>query len=144
MTQRSARTKRSSSRMMKSKASRRGRSIVVADDELGFRELFRFTFEPLGFEVVTAADGIEALDVVRERAFDLVILDVHMPRMGGPEAFAQVRQIRPDQRILIVSSSSDPTNSFERAVLQAGAADCLFKPMDLDELIAAVEKALAG
>lgn len=118
------------------------RSILVADDEPGFRDLFRFTFEPLGFEVFTVADGVEALAAVEQRAFDLVVLDVHMPRMGGPEAFARLRETRPDQRILVISSSSDPARSFETAAVTAGAADCLFKPMDLDELIAAVEKAL--
>lgn len=118
-------------------------SILVADDEPGFRDLFRFTFEPLGFEVVTVANGVEAVDAAAQRAFDLVVLDVHMPKMGGPEVFERLRQINPAQRILVISSSSDPSRAFETAAATEGSADCLFKPMDLDELIAAVERALA-
>ncbi|OGQ89254.1 MAG: hypothetical protein A2289_07830 [Deltaproteobacteria bacterium RIFOXYA12_FULL_58_15] len=118
------------------------KSILLADDEQGFRDLFHFIFEPLGYEVVTVRDGQEALDAVRGRHFDLVILDVHMPRMGGPEALSALREIRPDQRIIIVSSRFDPTASFEIEAVRTGVSDCLFKPMEIDELIAAVEKAL--
>ena len=117
-------------------------SILLADDEQGFRDLFHFIFEPLGYEVVTVEDGKQALDAIQGRPFDLVVLGVHMPRMGGPEALAALREIRPDQRVIIVSSRFDPTASFEIEAVRSGVADCLFKPMEIDELIAAVEKAL--
>jgi CheY-like chemotaxis protein len=109
--------------------------ILVVDDEVGFRDLYRYTLEPLGFEVVTANDGLDAVDLVAQEPFDLVILDVHMPRMRGPEALEKIRQLRPRQKVVIVSSSSDPTYAFENAARKKGALTCLFKPIDIDELI---------
>jgi CheY-like chemotaxis protein len=119
-----------------------GKSILVADDEQGIRDLLRFTLEPLGFEVSTAADGVEALEAVAARSFDLVLLDVHMPRLSGPEVLAKIRALRPTQRVLVVSSSSDASLSFEQRVAEYGASACLFKPVELDELLGSIERAL--
>ncbi|MBI2375501.1 MAG: response regulator [Deltaproteobacteria bacterium] len=120
----------------------RGR-ILVADDELGFRDLFRFTLEPLGYEIVAVADGLEALEQLQKRTFELVVLDVHMPRMGGPEALARIRAVRPRQRVIILSSSSDASRAFEDQAAAFGASACLFKPVELEELIGAIERAVA-
>jgi CheY-like chemotaxis protein len=119
-----------------------GKSILVADDEQGIRDLLRFTLEPLGFEVITAADGWEALEAVRERSFDLVLLDVHMPRLTGPEVLEKIRELRPAQKVLVVSSSSDASLAFEQRVAEYGATACLFKPVELDELLGSIERAL--
>ncbi|WP_224243368.1 response regulator [Hyalangium gracile] len=121
-----------------------GKSILVADDEQGIRDLFQFTMEPLGLEVVTASDGWEALQAVQARSFDLIILDVHMPRLSGPEVLEKIRELRPHQKVLVVSSSSDASHSFEQRVTEFGAAACLFKPVELDELIRTIERALSG
>ena len=117
-------------------------SILIADDEQGFRDLFPFTLEPLGYEVVVAADGQEALDQVRRRSFDLVVLDVHMPRMDGLATLTRIRELRPAQRVVIMSSSSDPDQTFESRATEAGATSCLFKPVELDEIVRAIEQAL--
>jgi CheY-like chemotaxis protein len=119
-----------------------GKSILVADDEQGIRDLLRYTLEPLGFEVSTVSDGVEALQAVEARSFDLVLLDVHMPRLSGPEVLAKIREIRPAQKVLVVSSSSDASLSFEQRVAEYGATSCLFKPVELDELLGSIERAL--
>jgi CheY-like chemotaxis protein len=119
-------------------------SVLVADDEQGIRDLLRYTLEPLGFEVTTVCDGQEALEAAQARSFDLVILDVHMPRLSGPEVLAKLRQLRPAQRVLVVSSSSDASHSFETRAAEFGAAACLFKPVDIDELIGTIQQTLSG
>lgn len=120
------------------------RSILIADDNLGFRDLFCFTFAPLGYEIVAVEDGLEALETIRERAFDLVVLDVHMPRMGGPEALARIRELRPDQRVVVLSTSAESIQSLETRATTHGASACLLKPMDLDTLIGSIERALTA
>jgi CheY-like chemotaxis protein len=120
-----------------------GKCILIADDEEGIRDLFRFTLEPLGVEVFTATDGWEALEAVRARSFDLVILDVHMPRLSGPEALVKIRELRPTQRVLVVSSSSDASHAFEQRASEFGASACLYKPVELDELLGAIDRALS-
>jgi CheY-like chemotaxis protein len=113
------------------------RSILLADDEPGMRDLFRFVLEPLGFEVVTAKDGLDAVECFTQRSFDLVVLDMHMPRLNGAEALRRIRALSAGQRILIVSSRADPERDTGPDI------DCLFKPIGLDELLAAIERALA-
>ncbi len=120
-----------------------GRSVLVADDEAGLRDLCHFALEPLGYEVVTVPDGLQAVAAIRGRAFDVVVLDVHMPRMGGPEAFDEIRKLRPGQAIVVVTSNSDFEGVFEQRVIGQGIC-CLHKPIGLDELIAALEGARAG
>ncbi|WP_224373010.1 response regulator [Hyalangium versicolor] len=121
-----------------------GTSILVADDEQGIRDLFQFTLEPLGVELVMAVDGWEAFQIIQTRSFDLVILDVHMPRLSGPELLEKIRELRPEQKVLVVSSSSDASHSFEERVTASGAAICLFKPVELDVLLGTIERTLSG
>jgi CheY-like chemotaxis protein len=114
-----------------------GLSVLVADDEPGLRDLCHFALEPLGFEICTVPDGAEAVKEVSARTFDVVVLDVHMPRMGGEEAFEQIRRLRPQQRIIVVTSNSDFDGAFERRITAEGFC-CLYKPISLDELIEAL------
>lgn len=122
-------------------AASRAASILVADDEPGMRDLFRFCFEA-DYHIDTAEDGLEAVEAVRRRRYDLLVLDVHMPRMAGPEALAEIRKLRPDQPVLILSSSSDLRHTFEESVMRQGIR-CLFKPVSLDELTEAIDALLA-
>ncbi len=117
-------------------------TLLVVDDELGIRDFLRFALEPMGLGIEVAPDGEEALRRIAEREFDLVILDVHMPRMSGPEVLARIHQLRPRQKVLLTSSSSDSTHASEKQAIDAGALGCLFKPFELEELIAALERAL--
>jgi len=68
--------------------------ILVVDDERGFHDLFRFILEPMGFSVSSAYDGIEGLDLVKKRDYNTVFLDVHMPKMTGPELLSLIMKIR--------------------------------------------------
>ena len=115
------------------------RSILIADDEAGFRDLFASILEPLGFEVVTVSDGTQALAQVAMRAFDLVVLDEHMPRLNGLDALDQIHRLVPDLPVLMMSGSGEDPENFECEALARGAACCLFKPTELPVLINAVE-----
>jgi PAS domain S-box-containing protein len=80
-------------------------TVLVADDEPTVRHTAKLMLERLGFTVLTAADGEEAVDLYRKRSHDiaLVLLDLTMPRMDGPTAFAEIIRLRPDARILLTS-----------------------------------------
>jgi len=110
------------------------RHILIIDDEQGFHDLFRFILEPLGFTVNSAYDGVEGLARLKEKGYDLVFMDVHMPKMTGPELMKQLMQIRPSQPVVIMSSGSDPAQTFEKDVKELGAAACIFKPFELEEI----------
>lgn len=110
------------------------RHVLVVDDEEGYRQLYHFLLEPLGVMVDSAGNGQEALERVRERPYDLVLLDVHMPVLDGPRALHEIRKVRPGQKVVIVSSSSDPEYTLEHQALNEGAIRCLFKPVELAEI----------
>jgi CheY-like chemotaxis protein len=117
--------------------------MLVADDEPGMRDLFRYCFEPADYDIDTAVDGESAVDAVRRRAYDLVVLDVHMSPIAGTEALAEIWRLRPDQKVLILSSGGGERLDLERAAARQGVR-WLRKPVELDELTGAIEALIAG
>lgn len=118
------------------------RTALVVDDEQGFRDMFTFFLEPLGFEVTCVENGQKGVDKIQEKEYDIVLMDMHMPVLTGPEAVKKVRAIRPGQKIIILSSCSDPNLTFESQVEEAGIVACLYKPAELEAIERALEKAL--
>ena len=108
--------------------------ILAVDDEQGFLDLYVYFLEPMGFKVTCVRNGLEAVEKVTQNAYDLVFMDVHMPVMTGPEAFRKMRKIRPSQKIVIFSSSSDPSFTEEQQTVREGALICLYKPVTIDEI----------
>ncbi len=109
--------------------------VLLADDEVDLREVMAEMLQDwFGLEVVSAADGQEALEVFSQRpeAFDLVILDATMPRMGGVEAFRAMQALRPGLPGILCSGYALPV-SREQAIAQ-GFADFLKKPFTSAEL----------
>jgi len=116
--------------------------VLVADNEPDILELVRFELEREGYDVLRAADGLQALELAQEHEPDLVLVDVHMPRLDGYEV---TRQIRADERlkpvpVMILSGSvleSDVAQSFE-----AGANQHMGKPFSPGALRDEVEALL--
>ena len=118
--------------------------ILVVDDEQGYRDLFTFMLEPLGMKVTCVGNGLQALEKLNEKVYDLVLMDVHMPKMGGPETLKRIRVTWPNQKVIIFSSSSDPEFRFEKEAKEQGVIECLFKPVDDAEIQRVLKKALGG
>ena len=118
--------------------------ILVVDDEQGYRDLFTFMLEPLGMKVTCVCNGLQALEKLNEKGYDLVLMDVHMPEMNGPETLKRIKVLWPDQKVVIFSSSSDREYKFEKLAEQQGVIACLFKPVDDAEIRRVLKKALGG
>ncbi len=119
-------------------------SILVVDDEQGIRDLFKFMLEPEGFKIDTAEDGEKGLELYEKGKYDIVFLDVHMPKMRGPEALKKIKKINPGQEVVVFSSSSDPEFIFEKQAEKAGAAKCIYKPFTVDEVLKIVNNIMEG
>lgn len=113
--------------------------VLVVDDNKVIRQLIRVNLELEGFEVVTAADGAECMDVVRRTRPDVVTLDVVMPRLDGIAAATRLRAdpTTRDVRIAVVSACSQA--EVERGVA-AGVDAFLGKPFEPGELVAVVRR----
>jgi CheY-like chemotaxis protein len=119
-------------------------NILVVDDERGYREMYRYFLEPLGLSVTSVCNGQEAVEKVKEQFYDLILMDVHMPVLSGPEAVKKIKELRPDQKVVVFSSSSDPTYKMENNAVANGAVACLLKPVELTEIEEILKKAFEG
>ncbi|HEO69850.1 MAG TPA: PAS domain S-box protein [Candidatus Hydrogenedentes bacterium] len=109
-------------------------TVLLVDDEETVRTVGKMMLEELGFNVLVAKDGQEGVDVYREHAneVDIVLLDMTMPRLSGEQAFAELRRIRPDVRVLLSSgyNEQEATHRFAGKGL-AGFLQKPYQPMAL-------------
>jgi PAS domain S-box-containing protein len=116
-------------------------SILVVDDAPSQRELAARMMQRLGYEVITAESGENALEQMANQTFDLVILDMIMePGMDGLETFKQMRQIAPSQKAIIASGYSESERV--REMQRIGAGSYVKKPYTLEKIGLAVRKEL--
>jgi two-component system response regulator HydG len=115
--------------------------VLVVDDEQGYRDLFTYMLEPMGIRVTCVTNGLEALEKVKEKIFDLIIMDVHMPQLNGIETLKRIKAMLPEQKVVIFSSSSDPEFNKEKEASKIGV-ECLFKPVDDQEIRRILKKEL--
>ncbi|MBI4027395.1 MAG: PAS domain S-box protein [Verrucomicrobia bacterium] len=117
-------------------------TVLVADDEESFRGLIAQMAGRLGFKVMLAADGKEAVDLFCDHAGDisLVLLDLTMPRVSGEEAFREIQLVRPGAKVLLMSGYSEEDASGRFA--GKGLAGFIQKPFTLDDLRRKIQSAL--
>jgi len=107
--------------------------VLVVDDESAHRLMLRAYLEEAGHQVSEADDGQAAIEAVAGEFFDLVLLDQRMPQVDGLEALTQIKRLRPDLPVIMMTAYG----SIENAVraLKLGAADYVTKPLEIDELL---------
>lgn len=113
--------------------------ILIVDDEPQIRRVLKTTLSAQGYEVFEARSGEEALLAIREHRFDLVLLDINMPGIGGIET---CRQIRSGSDAAIIMLTVRDTEADKVTALDAGADDFVTKPFGFPELLARIRAAL--
>jgi DNA-binding NtrC family response regulator len=106
--------------------------ILIVDDEKNIRMTLSQSLESLGVEMDVAGSGEEALAKLKERDFGVILLDIRMPGMDGMEVLRQVREVRPDIRIIMITAYGTIESAVE--AMKLGAADFLQKPFDPEEI----------
>lgn len=107
--------------------------ILVVDDDKNTRKLFSEIFAAEGFEVISAANGVEALECMDREQIHVAVVDVMMPEMDGLELTELLRQTNADLPILMVSAKA--LSSDVKAGLRAGSDDYMTKPIDPEEMV---------
>jgi DNA-binding response OmpR family regulator len=113
--------------------------VLVVDDEPGVTSLVMLTLQDEGFEVLTAADGLAALESIERREPDALVLDLNLPGMDGWTLFRALRARHVDVPVLILSACGA-----RDAQRELGAEDALDKPFDVDELARSVGRLVAS
>ena len=118
------------------------KKILVVDDEDALRTVLSSELEGEGYKVASAADGSEAIEILKKEGFDLILLDIKMPNVDGFEVLKFVKETHPDTKVIMLTGFADLKNAIESKKL--GAEDFVSKPYDLVDLLTTVERVLSG
>lgn len=112
--------------------------VLVVDDRLEDRETFKDILESKGYKVTTAKDGYEAIELVKQNKFDIIFLDVKLPGIDGVRTFEEIHKIRPDVPVIMVTGYS--AEEMVKEAIDKGIYTCIYKPLDMDKILKAIEE----
>jgi len=112
--------------------------ILIVDDEVGMVETMRDLLELYGHKVFSASDGYEALDLVRDQRFDVIFMDIKMPGIDGVDTYKQVKELRLDAVVMMMTAYS--VEDLVAEALKEGAYGVMYKPLDIEEAVKFIDK----
>ncbi len=114
--------------------------ILTVDDSRTIRDMLSFTLRNAGFEVLEACDGLEGLNILKDKIPALIISDVNMPNMNGLDFVKAVREMPTFKHTPILMLTTEESDEKKRISREAGATGWIVKPFDPDKLIQVVNK----
>lgn len=115
--------------------------ILIADDETDIALILKLQLEDAGYRTVRVKDGVEALEALERDSFDLVLLDIKMPRMDGLQVLKRARSSWPAMAVIMMTAHG--SEEIAVAAMKDGALDYIAKPFSNDDMLKRVERALA-
>jgi two-component system response regulator HydG len=122
------------------KAVAEGALILVVDDDENLCANLKDNLSDKGYQVSVAYDGNMAIEMARENIFDIMLIDLKLPSLNGLETYLAIRDIRPNVVAIIISGYLQTMSDLARQAQQESAYACLEKPIDMDELVALLER----
>ena len=113
--------------------------VLLIDDEKDFLDIMAERMEARGMEVATATSAEDALKMVIEKSYDVIIMDLMMPEMDGFKALKLFKQTKPEVQIILLTANVPDEKRME--AIKLGAMDVIDKPADLNLLTQKIEKA---
>lgn len=118
------------------------KKVLIVDDEEHIRELIKFNLKKEGYDIEVAINGVEALNIIREIKFDLILLDLMLPEIDGLEVCKEIRRNEEtsDIPVMMITAKGE---EFDKVLgLELGADDYITKPFSIRELMARVKALL--
>ena len=115
------------------------KSLLIVDDDIAHRTMLRILLD-WQYEISEADDGSTAIEEVRKRHFDMLLMDIRMPGVSGIEALDQIRSLRPYIPVLIMTAYF--SDEIADLAIDKGAFGCLGKPFDFEELKLTMARAI--
>ncbi len=117
-------------------------SILIVDDDMGMCETLSDIMEDRGYRTVVALDGYEAVERVREAAFDVILMDIKMPGMDGVQTFREIKNVDPETAVVMMTAYA--IEDLIREALREGAYGVLYKPLDMERVMSLIEDISGG
>jgi CheY-like chemotaxis protein len=118
------------------------KTILVVEDYVDTRDLMKYLLEGCGYNVVEAVDGQQAVESVKQKFPDLILMDLSLPVMDGLTATQIIRKVAGGGKLPIIAVTAYG-NSYYRRAIEAGCDDLINKPLDFDKLQPVLEQYLA-
>jgi two-component system response regulator HydG len=115
-------------------------SILVVDDDQAHRTMLKTLVSSWGYDISEADDGSEAINSVKQRAYDLILMDIRMVNVSGLEALEQIKSYNPAIPVVIMTAYSSVETAID--ALKTGAYDYLIKPLDFNKLKITINRAM--
>ena len=115
--------------------------VLVVDDEDALRMVLSAELSSSGYDVTTSSDGDEAITQIQNKKFDLVLLDIKMPKVDGFEVLKFIKKNSPGVKVIMLTGFADLKNAIESK--KHGAEDFVSKPYDLVDLLTTIERVLS-
>jgi len=115
--------------------------VLLADDDMSLRRVLEFQLEEAGYNVSTAQDGAEALEIFSQNDFDCVITDLRMPKLSGLELLEQIKTANAEIPLIVITAFGEVETAV--TAMKAGAFDYINKPFNRDEILLTLERALS-
>ena len=112
--------------------------MLIVDDDPDMTETLADILTDMGYEVAIAENGYQAIEMVRQNKYDVALMDIKMPGINGVETFKEIKQIRPQIRVIMMTAYS--VQDLIQEALKEGAYGVIYKPIDIDKLISLVEE----
>ena len=114
--------------------------ILIVDDEAYIRRTLKSVLENEPYEVDEAVDGVDCLSKIKQKKYDVIFLDIRMPRLDGLEALEKIQELSPESSVIMISGHGNIETAVES--VRKGAFDFLQKPLDLNRVLITIRNAL--
>ena len=116
--------------------------ILVVDDDINFRGTLSNILKKKGYDTIVAENGQRAIEIIKERTIDIILMDVKMPGMNGVEAYKCIKQVCPS--VIVIFMTAFSIEDLVKDAIRDGAYAVLKKPFDVDTMVSMIEKSRNG
>ena len=115
-------------------------NILIVDDNVSLCKTLTYILKRKGHTVVTAKDGLDAIEKVKENHVDIIFMDIKMPLMNGVETYKRIKKIRPTSVVIMMTAYS--VDELIQEALKEGAYGILYKPLDIEKVLTIIKTAM--
>jgi len=112
-------------------------NVLIVDDDIGMTETLSDILDESGYDVEVANDGFQAIERVKARAFDVILMDIKMPGINGVKTYKKIKKIRPEAAVMMMTAYS--VEALVAEALKEGAYGVMYKPIDITKVTEFIE-----